>query len=191
MDVRRHDVQDPFRPRRRDTSRLRRRSAPRTQGKEGRPCTHLLRQKGHRERLVQQPQLARLALLVVRVAKDAAVEQRPVHVGDHAPDVARRVGRAAGGGGRVLDAVEVGEHGRVEVHRVALVERVDLPARRDADVRVREDEVAERGVERVAVHAAAGREDEVRRGAVPAWARGCQQVRPARALGAREAAHIV
>jgi len=53
------------------------------------------------------------------------------------------------------------------VERVALVERVDLAALGDADVGVGEDKLAERLIEREAVDALAGGEDEVARRAVP------------------------
>lgn len=158
MDALRDDVEDPLRARRREAARL-------------------LREQRHRERLVQHAQLAALALLVVRVPEDPAVDQRPVHVGDHRADVARAVRRAARGG--VLDAVEVLRDGLVEVHRVALVEGVDLAAGGDFDLRavwdvcvewrggtyvwVGEDELPEGGVERVAVHTFPCREDQVDR----------------------------
>lgn len=81
-----------------------------------------------------------------------------MHIRDHTTDVTRRVRALAGRGGK-LDRVQVVRHGRVEVHRVALVEGVDLAAGGDLDVGVGEDEFAEGGVEGVAVDAVAGRED--------------------------------
>lgn len=47
---------------------------------------------GHGRTLVQDAQLALGALLVGGVGEDAAVEQGPVGVGDHAADVAGAVG---------------------------------------------------------------------------------------------------
>lgn len=55
-----------------------------------------------------------------------------MHVRDHGADVPRAVGRLAVCG--VLDAVQVVVHGLVEVHRVALVEGVDLASRGDLDL---------------------------------------------------------
>lgn len=92
---------------------------------------YLLGQVRHRERLVEQPQLPALALFVVGIAKDATVQQRPVNVRHHGPDVPRAVRLA---GARELDGLEVLGHRRVEVHRVALVERVDLAAGGDRDL---------------------------------------------------------
>jgi hypothetical protein len=105
-----------------------------------------------------------LALLVIRVPKDTAVQQRPVDIGHHRTDVPRRIRLAVG---RVLDRLEVLDRGGVEVERVALVERVDLASGRDLDVGVGEDELAQRLVEGEAVHALASGEDEVARGTVP------------------------
>lgn len=88
-------------------------------------------------------------------------------IGDHGADVPRRIGRFFTVLlTRVLDAVQVVEDRFVEVHRVALVERVDLPSGGDLDVRVSEDEFAQAVVEREAVHAVARGEDEIGRGTV-------------------------
>lgn len=81
-----------------------------------------------------------------------------MHIRHHTPDIPCRV-RALARRGRELDRVQVVRHGRVEVHRVALVEGVDLAAGGDLDVWMGEDEFAEGGVEGVAVDAVAGRED--------------------------------
>lgn len=92
------------------------------------------------------------------------------------PDVARRVGRFAALG--VLDRLEVVEHWWVEIHRVTLVERVDLSARGDLDlhrhlvskylagahtthIRMGKDKLSKRVVEGVAVHAVAHRKYQV------------------------------
>lgn len=169
VDVFRLDIQDTLRPRRRQSARLytnKRTNNIHTQSahtafttkqeRDGR--TDLLRQKRHRKRLIKQPQLPTLTLLIVRIAKDAPIEQRPMHVRHHTPDIPRRV-RALARRGRELDRVQVVRHGRVEVHRVALVEGVDLAAGGDLDVWMGEDEFAEGGVEGVAVDAVAGCED--------------------------------
>ena len=93
--------------------------------------SRLLREERHGERLVEQPQLSALALLVVGVAEDAAVQQCAVYVCDHGADVTRRVWLAVRG---VLDAVEVLDDRLVEVHRVTLVEGVYFPSWRDLDL---------------------------------------------------------
>jgi hypothetical protein len=87
-----------------------------------------------------------------------------VDIGDHGTNVTGRVRLVVG---RELDRLEVVEDRGVEEGRVALVERVDLAALGDADVRVRKDELAQRLVEREAVNALAGGEDKVARRAVP------------------------
>lgn len=125
----------------------------RGRGRDGR--THLLRQKRHRKRLIKQPQLPTPTLLIIRIPKDPPIQQRPMHIRHHTPDIPRRV-RALTGCGRVLDGVEVVDDGRVEVHRVAFVEGVDFATGGDLDVGVGEDEFAEGGVEGVAVYAVAG-----------------------------------
>jgi len=82
--------------------------------------THLLNQKGHRECLVEQPELPILALLVSRIPEDATIEQRSMYISDHTPDISRGVGGFAGR--RKLDAVEVLNGGRVEMERIPLIE---------------------------------------------------------------------
>lgn len=79
----------------------------------------LLGEERHREGLVKHPQFTILALLVIRVAKDTAVQQRSVNIGNHGTDVPRRVRLAIL---RVLDAVEVVVGRGVEVQRVSFVE---------------------------------------------------------------------
>lgn len=127
---------------------------------EGITRAHLLDKVGHWEALVQQTQLARLGLLVLGVSEDASVEQCSVNVGDHGSNVASAIRLARSG---ELDRIEVlchgpareasqlgaeerrrrGENLLVEVKRVALVERVDLATRRDADVGVGENELSD------------------------------------------------
>lgn len=51
----------------------------------------LLRDHGHREAFVQQPQFAFRRLLVCRIQEDAAIQERAVDVGDHGSDVPGRV----------------------------------------------------------------------------------------------------
>ena len=60
----------------------------------------------------------------------------------------------------------------VPADEVALVDRVGVAALRAADVRVREEELADVRVEREAVDAVAGREEKRRRAAVDRVARG-------------------
>lgn len=56
----------------------------------------LLDQESHDVAFVQQAQLARLRLLVIRVAKNAAIQQRAVHICYHAADVSSTVWLAVG-----------------------------------------------------------------------------------------------
>ena len=92
---------------------------------------HLFSQERHRERLVEQSQLSALALLVIRIAEDPPVKQSSVNIRHHGTDVSRAVGLARCG---VFDGLEVFGHRRVEVHRVSLIEGVDLAAGWDGDL---------------------------------------------------------
>ena len=96
----------------------------------------LLEEERHRVRLVEQAELAALALRVGGVREDAALEQRAVRVGDERADVARavrRLERLAAVGRRCrpsrLDParplLDLGRPARV----VALVDRVAVAAR--------------------------------------------------------------
>lgn len=70
MNTRRLDIQNPASPSNRHAARL-------------------LSEHRHRERLVQDPELAALALLVVRISEDPAVQECAVHVCDHGPKTRR------------------------------------------------------------------------------------------------------
>jgi hypothetical protein len=130
----------------------------------------LLDDEAHGRALVQQPQLAVLALLVPRVPVDAAVEQRAVEVADEAADVARRV-RLPGVAG-LLEAVHVLLELVVPERVVALVEGVDLAGLGDLDFLLRQHELAVHGVQREHEHARADGEHEDHRARVHAVARG-------------------
>jgi hypothetical protein len=121
--------------------------------------TYLLRQKGHRERLVKQPELPFLALLVVRIPKDATVEQRSMYIGDHTSDISSGVRGFSGR--RILDAVEVVYGGRMKIQRIPLIERVDFAAWRNLDIGMGEHKLTERSVERVTIDTIACREDKI------------------------------
>ena len=112
--------------------------------------------------LVQQAELAVDRLGVGGVAEDAAVENRAVHVGHHRANVAKAVGLAR----VVLKVLDVVLKPRVPQALVALVDRVDGAAGGNAEVSLREDELANGGVEGEAVDLVADGEDEVRGGAV-------------------------
>ena len=81
--------------------------------------TYLLGQKSHRECLVKQPELPALTLLVIWIPEDATVEQRPMYVSDHTPDVSRGVRRFAGWW--VFDAIEIVGGRGVEMQRISLI----------------------------------------------------------------------
>lgn len=135
--------------------------------------TGVLEHHGHGRALVQDTQLALGALRVARVGEDTAVKQGAVRVGDHAADVPRAVGLLALT--RVLERVEVLLDPVVPVHAVALVDRVDGALGGELHVRVRQDELAQRVLQREAVHGAATHSDnELRRGAVHGEAGGDQ-----------------
>ena len=81
-----------------------------------------------------------------RVAEHAAVEERAVDVGHHRAHVARGVrlrGLPVWTRRRVLLAVDELLHRLVPFALVALVDRVDLPARLNPHVRVRQNELAD------------------------------------------------
>jgi hypothetical protein len=88
---------------------------------------YLFSQESHRESFIKQPQFSLLALLIIRITKDAPIEQRPVDVSNHGPDVTRTIRTLWGS--RILDGLEVCRHRRVEIHRIAFVKGVDLAAR--------------------------------------------------------------
>lgn len=102
--------------------------------------TSLLSEERHGEGLVKHSQFTILALLVIRVAKDTAIQQRSVNIGNHGTNVPRRVGLAILG---ILDAVEVVVGRGVEMQRVSFVERIDLASRGDFDSRVGKDKFSE------------------------------------------------
>ena len=107
-----------------------------------RQAARLLYQEGHGRCLIQQAQLAVRVLGVSRVTKDAPVEQRPVHVTHHRPNVARRVlhfGLALAG----LQGRDVLLQRLVPVPTVGLVHRVDLTPLGNLDIRVRQHELAD------------------------------------------------
>lgn len=80
-------------------------------------------------------------------------------IGNHRSDVPGAVGGLGWVG--ELDGFEICIHGWVEVHGIALVERVDLSACRNLDIWVCKDIFAEGGIEGIAVHALTGGEDQV------------------------------
>jgi hypothetical protein len=55
------------------------------------PATNLLGEEGHDVALVEEAQFPVLGLLVIRVPKDAPVQQSAVDIGDHATNVSRAV----------------------------------------------------------------------------------------------------
>mmetsp|Transcript_53747 Transcript_53747/g.162570 ORF Transcript_53747/g.162570 Transcript_53747/m.162570 type:complete len:355 (-) Transcript_53747:42-1106(-) len=104
-------------------------------------ATRLLHDEGHGSALVEEAQLAVLVLLVGGVGKDAAVEQRAVHVADHGANVTERV-RCLCLALAVHDVGDVIPHRLIPLAHVGLVDRVDLPALRDLNAWPRELEVA-------------------------------------------------
>lgn len=80
----------------------------------------LLSQESHREGLVEQPQLAALALLIVRISENAAVQKGTMHVGNHGSDVASTIGGFASFG--ILDGVEIVDDWRIEVFAISFVD---------------------------------------------------------------------
>jgi hypothetical protein len=127
--------------------------------------TYLLGQKGHRKCLVKQSEFPVLALLVIWIPEDATIEQRSMYISDHASDVSCGIRRFAGW--RVFDAVKVVDGRGVEVQRIPLIERVNFAARWNLDIRVGEDELAQRRVERVTIDAVTCGKNKVCRRAVP------------------------
>jgi len=110
----------------------------------------LLSKECHGERLIQESQLSLLALLVIWVPEDATVQECSMDVRNHRPDVSSTVWRFSVR--RIFDGVEVIDDWWVEVHRVALVERVDFASCGYLDIRMREDELSESAIKCVPVH---------------------------------------
>lgn len=121
----------------------------------------LLDKEGHRETFVQETQLTILRLLVIRIRKNATVEQRAVNVSNHGTNVTGRVWLLRWL--RELDRFQVLEHWFVVVRAVALVDRVNLAARGDLNVRVGENEFTDRVIKSEAINTVAGREHNIRR----------------------------
>jgi hypothetical protein len=82
--------------------------------------THLLGQESHGKCFVQESQFAILALLVVGVTKDAAIEQCAMHVGDHGSNVSGGIWSLVLVGGK-FDRVEIVDNGRIKVLRVPFI----------------------------------------------------------------------
>jgi hypothetical protein len=99
---------------------------------------YLLGKVGHGEGLVKKPEFSVLALLVIGVTEDTAVQKRSMNISYHGPDVPSRVWRLARG--RELDRVEVVGHWWVKVDRVSFVEGVDLSSTRDLDLYVNQSQ---------------------------------------------------
>ena len=112
-----------------------------------------------RGRFVEHPQFALRVPAVAGIEEDAAIEQVAVEVRDQRAGVARAVGAVRRG---VVDLepvhVALGAIGPAEV--VPLVDAVDPAARRGVNLGVGEQELADRGLEREAVHAVAGGVDQ-------------------------------
>ena len=62
---------------------------------------------------------------------------------------------------RELDAIEVLDNGLIEVHRVALIEGVDLASLWDLDVRVSQDELPESRVQCITIYTITGGQHQV------------------------------
>lgn len=107
-------------------------------------AARLLSQVAHGSALVEQPQLAVLALGIPRVAVDASIEHCPVEVSYQAADVAGGVWLSRGTG--VLQAVDVLLEVVIPEGVVAFIHGIDLTRFWTLDVVVREDEFS---VERV------------------------------------------
>lgn len=133
----------------------------------------LLRQVAHGSALVEQAQLAGLALGILRVAVDSAIQHGPVKVTDQAADVARGVGLPRGA--RVLQAVDVLLQVVVPKCVVAFVHGVDLARLGDLNLVMREHELAVQRVQSEAVDAIAHGQDQDHGAGVHAVA-GRQQV---------------
>lgn len=99
---------------------------------------YLLGEVGHWEGLVEKPEFTALALLVIGVTEDTAVQKSSMNIGNHGSDIPSRVWRLARG--RELNRVKVVSHRWVEVDRVSFIERVDLSPRRDLDLRANQSQ---------------------------------------------------
>lgn len=105
-------------------------------------------------------QLTILALLIIGVSKDTTVKQSPMHIRNHRTDISRRVRFT------ILwefDTLQITRDGRVKVHGVSFVERVDFTSGWNLDIPVGEDEFTERFVECETVDSLTGGKDQVAR----------------------------
>lgn len=130
MNARGDDVEDTLCTSRRYTSSLT--TSLTSTARVNRYLTHLLGQVRHRERLIQQPQLALFALLVFWVSENTTIQQCAMYICYHRSDVPCTIRRLAWAG--VFDGLEVVDDGRIEIHRVALIERVDFASGRNRDL---------------------------------------------------------
>lgn len=95
---------------------------------------------GERDALVQNSQFALWRRVVSWVQEDTAVQQGPVHVAHHRPDVAQRVWTPLRW---VLHGVDVLLHRWVPLLLVAFVDRVHIEGVLDPNVRVSQDEITQ------------------------------------------------
>jgi len=111
-----------------------------THSKGGKSTTrilHLFNQESHRESLIQKPQFSLLTLLIARVAKDPAIKKCPMHISHHGSDVASTIWTLWRR--RVFDRFQICSDGRMEIHRVPFVERINLAASRNFDLEKKKD----------------------------------------------------
>mmetsp|Transcript_128069 Transcript_128069/g.250802 ORF Transcript_128069/g.250802 Transcript_128069/m.250802 type:complete len:405 (-) Transcript_128069:108-1322(-) len=124
----------------------------------------LLCDQGHREALIQDPELALGGFLVRGVQEDAPIQQRAVHVGDHGANVPRGVTL-------VLAILDVLENRRVPLQGVALVARKDFLAAVGRHLHVADKkELPQSRVKSEALHTVREGDNELRRCAVHAVA---------------------
>ena len=138
---------------------------------EGRGHT-ILKHHSHRRALVQNPQLPLRTLLIRRVRKDPPIQQCPVSVRNHTPNIPRTV-RFSPLLNWKFQAIKVLLDRLFPVQRVPLVDAVDCPGFGESHVRVREDELAQGVVHGEAVDGATFHsDDELGAGAVHGEAAG-------------------
>jgi hypothetical protein len=119
----------------------------------GRYTAGLLHEIRHRCALVQKTQLAVRVLLITRVSKNAAVNQRAMDIANERSYVARRIAL-------FLHRSNIFLKNRIPVIRVCLVEGVDLAPLRNTNIWVRQNKLANRWVQRKTLHSVTNRQHE-------------------------------
>jgi len=125
----------------------------------GRTTTRLFDDHCKGVAFIDEPQFPARFAGIGGIKEHAAVDERPVGVGDERADVPRTVG-SAGLLVLLLDVFDVIPHALLPPQGVSFVDAVIRPALRQADVLMREQKLADAGIERETLHSPARRQHQ-------------------------------